>query len=90
MTLMETLMLVAISSASALMTFTVISIAKPSSRKEMGVRLPEDEDLETEIRKALSLISNEDLYMSYVDHFGKDKKSEDNGYTKPDLDADTF
>jgi len=63
MTLMETLMVVAISSASALMTFTVISIAKPSSRKEMGVRLPGDQDL------------------------GKD---EDNGYTKPDLDADTF
>jgi hypothetical protein len=88
MTLMETLMLVAISSASALMTFTVISIAKPSSRKEMGVRLPEDEDLETEMRKALSLISNEDIYLCYLDSdLGKD---EDNGYTKPDLDADTF
>jgi len=88
MTLMETLMLVAISSASALMTFTVISIAKPSSRKEMGVRLPEDEDLETEMRKALSALSNEDIYLCYLD--SDQGKDEDNGYTKPDLDADTF
>jgi len=89
MTLMETLMLVAISSASALMTFTVISIAKPSSRKEMGVRLPEDEDLETEMRKVLSeVLRNEDIYFCYQD--SDQGKDEDNGYTKPDLDADTF
>jgi hypothetical protein len=38
------LFLAAVASASALMTFTVISIASPASRKEMGVRLPGDED----------------------------------------------
>ena len=86
MTLMETLMLVAISSASALMTFTVISIAKPSSRKEMGVLLPEDEDLKNEILRALNEISDEELYNLCVNH----EQSKDNGYTKPDLDADTF
>ena len=44
MTLTEVLFLAAVASASALMTFTVISIASPASRKEMGVRLPGDED----------------------------------------------
>lgn len=43
MTLPEVFFLVAIASAFALMAFTLISIAKPSSRKEMGIRLPEDD-----------------------------------------------
>jgi len=88
MTLTEVLFLAAVASASALMTFTVISIASPASRKEMGVRLPGDEDLETEMRKAISEMRNEDIYLCYLD--SDQGKDEDNGYTKPDLDADTF
>jgi hypothetical protein len=43
MTLTEVFFLVATASAFSLVAFTVISIAKPSSRKEMGIRLPEDD-----------------------------------------------
>jgi hypothetical protein len=43
MTLTEVFFFVATASAFSLVAFTVISIAKPSSRKEMGIRLPEDD-----------------------------------------------
>lgn len=43
MTLTEVFFLVAIASAFSLMAFTLISISSPSSRKEMGIRLPEDD-----------------------------------------------
>ena len=44
MTLTEVFFLVAVASAFWLMAFTLTSIAKPSSRKEMGIQLPGDED----------------------------------------------
>jgi hypothetical protein len=43
MTLTEVFFLVAIASAFCLMAFTLISIASPASRKEMGIRLPGDD-----------------------------------------------
>lgn len=44
MTLTEVFFLVAIACGFCLMLFTLVSIATPSSRKEMGVRLPEDDE----------------------------------------------
>jgi hypothetical protein len=58
MTLTEVFFFVAAASAFSLMAFTVISIAKPAARSEMGIQLHGD--------------------------------SEDNGYTRPDIDADEF
>jgi hypothetical protein len=43
MTLPEVFFLVAVAAAFWLMAFTLASIAKPSSRKEMGIHLPEDD-----------------------------------------------
>jgi len=80
MTLTEVFFLVAAASAFGLVAFTVISIAKPSARSEMGVRLHGDlGDLEREMKEALNKITDEELYSLCVKHeMSKDKKSEDN------------
>lgn len=44
MTLPEVFFLVAIACGFCLMLFTLVSIASPESRKEMGVHLPDDDD----------------------------------------------
>jgi hypothetical protein len=93
MTLSEVLLVVAASSVTTwIITSIMTSIADPAQRREMGVRLQGDtEDLEREIKEALNKITDEELYSLCVEHeLSKDKKSQDNGYTKPDIDADEF
>lgn len=44
MTLTEVFFLVAAACGFCLMLFTLVAIASPSSRKEMGIHLPDDDD----------------------------------------------